>query len=42
MSPCQCGDCEPGCDQYADPESELCYDCDQGDHLPERDEGANA
>lgn len=38
MTPCACVECEYGCDQYADPGSRLCYDCDDGEHLPEREE----
>lgn len=34
MSPCECEEC--ACDQYAEPESDLCYDCDHGIHLEDR------
>lgn len=38
MRACDCHDCEGGCDQYAEPFSSLCYDCEQGDHLPDRED----
>lgn len=38
MKPCDCSDCEPACDQYADLGSDLCYECDNDDHLPDRED----
>ena len=31
---CECGECD--CDQYAEPGSDLCYDCEAGIHREDR------
>ena len=34
LRPCECGECD--CDQYAEPDGDLCYDCEAGIHREDR------
>lgn len=37
MTPCECGDCDYPCDQYQESGSSNCYDCDNDEHMQDRD-----
>lgn len=37
MKACACPECDEPCDQYAEPGSSSCYDCNADEHVQDRE-----